>query len=108
MSGYEMAARDAARRKANHDFFVANWPPRLQEASKRERELLGLMAHPCYRLTVRMDADGTERLIVNPSPGQPSPLTDAAREHIRTHRWDLIAFVKHRAAVSEQLREAGL
>ena len=45
--------------------------------------------------------DGAERLIVSPSPGQPSPLTDAAREHIRTHRWDLIAFVKHRAAVND-------
>ena len=105
MSSYEAAARDAALRKANHDFFVCNWPPRLQDASKRERELLGLMRHPCYRLTVRLDADGAERLIVSPSPGQPSPLTEAAREHIRAHRWDLIAWVKHTEAINKKLRE---
>lgn len=96
------------RSQANHDFFVSNWPERLQWASKKERELLSLMAHPCYRLTVETDALGIERLHVKPSPGQPSPLTDAAREHIRQHRADLIAWVKRTDADRARLREVGL
>ncbi len=87
---------DLQRQKADYDFFVANWPERLQRASQRERELLALMRHPCYRLTVETDDQGIERLHVKPSPGQPSPVTDEARAHITRYRSDLIAFVRQR------------
>lgn len=95
-------------RKAHYDFFVANWPERLQRASQRERELLALMAHPCYRLLVRTDEDGLDRLVVRPSPGMPSPVTNEARAHIRTYRSDLIAFVRQRDATTKKLQEVGL
>lgn len=93
------------RHAANHAFFVANWPEGLQRASQRERELLGLMSHPCYRLIVRRGEDGFERLVVRPSPGMPSPVTEEARTHIQMHRTQIIAFVKHRDAVNQKLRE---
>lgn len=94
------------RSQANHEFFVRNWSERLQRASQLERQLLGLMLHPCYRLTVALDDQGIERLHVKPSPGKPSPLTDAAREHIRTHRSELIAWVKRTDADRARLKEA--
>jgi len=99
---------DVLRRKADHEFFVANWPDRLRWASQLERQLLGLMSHPCYRLTVELDAQGIERLHVKPSPGMPSPVTEEARAHIQRHRSDLMAFVRHTEAINKKLREAGL
>lgn len=96
------------RRQANHDFFVSNWPDHLQHASKKERELGGLMSHPCYRLTVSLDAQGFDRLHVKPSPGMPSPLTDDARAFIIAHRSDLIAWVKRTDTDRARLREVGL
>lgn len=94
------------RQQADHEFFVANWPQGLQRASQAERQLLSLMAHPCYRLTVAVDEQGIERLKVQPSPGMPSPLTPEAREYAREHRHELIAFVKQREATSKRLRES--
>lgn len=81
-----------------NDGWMCNYPEVL------ERDLLGLMSHPCYRLIVRVDADGIERLVVRPSAGMPSPVTDEARAHIQTYRSDLIAFVRQRDEVQERLR----
>lgn len=96
------------RGQANHDFFVANWPTGMQRASQIERQLLSLMSHPCYRLSVTRDAQGIERLKVQPSAGQPSPMTDGAREFARENRSDLIAWVKRTDADRARLQEVGL
>ncbi|MCA9861130.1 MAG: hypothetical protein KC438_15495 [Thermomicrobiales bacterium] len=94
--------------KADYEFFVDNWPERLQRASHVERRLLALMRHPCYRLLVRTDEQGIERLHVKPSPGMPSPVTDEARAYIRDRRHDLIAWVKRTDVDRARLREVGL
>lgn len=97
---------DLQQRKADHDFFVANWPERLQRASQIERRLLWLMSHPCYTLRVSTDTQGIDRLHVTPSPGMPSPVTEAAREYIQTYRADLIAFVRYRDGLRERTEAA--
>ena len=107
MSGFALPA-ELVRRKANHEFFVANWPEGLQRASQRERELLGLMSHPCYRLLLRRGDDGLERLVVSPSPGQRSPVTEEARAFIQRHRSDLIAWCRERDRTRQQLEETDL
>lgn len=107
MSGFGMSP-GLLRSKADYEFYVGNWPDRLQAASRVERQLLSLMRHPCYRLAVQTDAQGVERLHVKPSPGWPSPVTDPANEFIVAHRHDLIAWVKRTDVDRARLREVGL
>jgi hypothetical protein len=95
------------RNQALYEFDVRNWPEPLQHASRIERQLLGLMAHPCYQLRVTIDEDGATRLVVRPSAGKPSPLTDQARFFIKQHRDVLIAWVQRTDADRARLQGVG-
>jgi hypothetical protein len=92
------------RDQALHEFSVRNWPDHLQQASRIERQLLGLMAHPCYQLHVTIDEDGATRLVVRPSAGKESPLTDDARTFIKQHRGEIIAWVQRTDADRARLQ----